>query len=86
LSAESGETLWTFDQGYILARDCRVSGSRVFVRSRADEIYCLALQDGGMVHYLQVPPGGRLLTGANGAVFFPGGGSRKLTCLSLQEQ
>lgn len=83
LDPESGVPLWTFHQDQYLAFVAQRLGGQVFARGIKSGFFCVSMHDGSFVRSMHLPDGGRLLMDISGAVFFPGGLSRHVTCLSV---
>lgn len=85
LDVNSGEKQWCFSRKDISARDAKVLGGFVIARAFPRGFFCLKLRDGAFVQRLSMPPGGRVLTDGNKAVFFSGGTTLAVSCIALPD-
>jgi outer membrane protein assembly factor BamB len=75
---------WTFkSQEDVVLGVARVIGPHIYVYNARKQLNCLLLHDGSYVGRMMLPDGGLLLSSTSGAVFFRGGESRNITCLSV---
>jgi outer membrane protein assembly factor BamB len=81
VNPETGNSLWTFNQDTLAVREAHILDQYVLARTFRNELLCIARNDGSLIRRMVLSADGRLLTDGTGAVFFPGGRSRTVSCI-----
>ncbi len=83
VNPETGNPLWTFNPGRLFVRDAYALEGQILARTFGNEFLLLGGADGSLHRTVPGSGGSKLVRYGSGAVYFPGGKRRTVTCISM---